>query len=124
MDYIDDVSGGVSSYDSRIFYKDFDPVESPYINYLSNNDKNVTLYTLLHVDNSTKRPVWQSGSASVSAAYESDNVVDYSYYYNYLLAENYSYIVMSGEFDSRDGAITQHIWMKQLLNVTTDFWDK
>jgi hypothetical protein len=31
---------------------------------------------------------------------------------------------MAGEFDARDGAISQHIWMKELLNVDAGFWQQ
>jgi hypothetical protein len=37
---------------------------------------------------------------------------------------NFPYIVMSGEYDMRDGAISQNDWMQQLLtSVGSDFWD-
>jgi hypothetical protein len=45
MDYILDVGGKVFTYDARIFDYDFDPLETPYLTYLSNTTTfNDTLY--------------------------------------------------------------------------------
>ena len=87
-------------------------------------DQVETLYQLLHVDNSPKRPIWEAGSDSVARGYQSENLVDFASYYNYLLNISYPFIVMAGEFDSRDGALTQHIWMKQLLDLPIGFWNE
>ena len=38
-------------------------------------------------------------SGTVSAAYESTNLEDYSKYYNFLIDNDYPLIVMAGEFD-------------------------
>ena len=89
-----------------------------------NSSQKETLYQLLHVSNSTKNPVFEPASANVSLAYQWNNLEDYSQYYNFLLEQNYTFIVMSGEFDSRDGAISQDIWMKQTLNLPEDFWTR
>ena len=45
-------------------------------------------------------------SVKLHSAGQADNLVDYSNVYNWLLDYNYSYIVMSGEMDARDGAIS------------------
>lgn len=73
---------------------------------------------------SPKTPIWESKSADVEAGYTDDLLVDYSNVYNYLLERNYPFIVAAGEFDGRDGALSQHLWMKQLLDLTPDFWDQ
>lgn len=112
MQYIIDVTGGVFDYDSRIFGSDWSLVENPYIGYLTTMDQVNTLYEQLHVADSPKVPIWESGSASVAAGYQSENLIDFSSYYNYLLNESYPFIVMAGEFDSRDGAYSQSLWMK------------
>ena len=109
------------SYDARMFVEDFDLVESPYINYLTNN---TDLFEAIHVAHSPKVPTWSSSSSSVNRAYQSDNLIDYSSVYNDLIVKNYSYIVMSGEFDARDGAISQFVWMKELLDVSAGFWNQ
>lgn len=51
-------------------------------------------------------------------------MVDYTWYYNDLLRRNYPYIVMAGQMDAQDGAISQYLWMKKNLNVTKDFWEQ
>lgn len=33
-------------------------------------------------------------------------------------------MVMAGEFDMQDGIAGQYVWMKQLLNVSSSFWEK
>jgi len=35
-----------------------------------------------------------------------------------MLNESYPFIVMAGEFDVRDGAFSQYLWIKKLLNVS------
>ena len=58
MDYIDDVSGGVLSYDARTFDQDWDKVQNPYIYYLSAMPEKETLYQLLHIADSPKVPIY------------------------------------------------------------------
>lgn len=92
---------------------------------LMNSSKKELFYELLHVNQSTKRPVFSgNGSPNVSLGYRSDNLVDYSSYYNHLIDLGYPLIVMAGEFDMQDGIATQYEWMKQLLNVPQSFWEK
>lgn len=57
----------------------------------------------------------------VWAGYSTDFLVDYSNIYNYLLKENYTYILMAGQLDHLAGTINQYMWMKPLMNVS--FWD-
>lgn len=60
----------------------------------------------------------------VAEGYRYDNLVDYSSYYQYMLDVNHPFIVMSGEFDVRDGAASQFIWMKKLLKLSDGFWEQ
>lgn len=62
------------------------------------------------------------GSDEVGEGYRSDNLIDYSKYYNSLISQNYPLIVMAGEFDMQDGIAGQYIWMKKLLKVSPHFW--
>ena len=125
MDYIQAVSGDVFNYNTRIFEYDWDPIEAPYVKYLTNHSKIEELYEAIHIADSYKTPVFESGSESVAEGYQSDNLIDYSWYYDYLIAEDYPFIVSSGEFDMQDGAISQYTWMKQLLTkVGTSFWEQ
>lgn len=49
MDYIQTVSGDVFPYDSRIFDYDFNPIESPYVDYFTISAmKNIT-FELIHI---------------------------------------------------------------------------
>ena len=43
------------------------------------------IYELLHINGSTKYPVFEPASANVSKAYAWNNLEDYSQYYNFLL---------------------------------------
>ena len=51
-------------------------------------------------------------SEAVDLAYKPGNLVDYSYYYNYLIDLNFPFIIMAGEFDMKDGSAGQVVWMK------------
>jgi len=48
----------------------------------------------------------------VSLAYRSDGLVDYTWYYSYLIEADFPLIVMAGEYDMKDGAKGQSEWMK------------
>ena len=104
MDYINTVSGHVFAYDGRIFDYDWAAIEDPYVEMLMNSTQKERFYQLIHVENSTKRPVFEGfGSQNVSEGYQTDNLIDYSSYYNELIDKNYPLIVMAGEFDMQDG---------------------
>ena len=66
---MEEVSGGVLSYNSRIFNQDWDKIQTPYENMFMNSSKKEIIYSLLHVDKSTKNPVFEPSSANVSLAY-------------------------------------------------------
>lgn len=111
----------------RIFGYEWDAVEAPVINYFSDkNTNNVTLYTAIHVENSTKVPVFEMGSEAVDEAMVFDNLLNYVDYYE-VLVNNYSspILIYDGEFDARDGAWTQNSWLKNMtFTNSTDFWDQ
>jgi hypothetical protein len=70
MDYVLEVGGNVFTYDARIFDYDFAPLETPYLTYLSNTTNFYdTLYQSIHVNGSTKVPIFESASERVSDAY-------------------------------------------------------
>ena len=99
MDYIGSVSGGVYPYDTRIFGYDWLPKKDAVSAYLATSGKVDEIYKALHIESSTKKPVFEMNSGTVSAAYESTNLEDYSKYYNFLIDNDYPLIVMAGEFD-------------------------
>jgi|APCry1669189534_1035231.scaffolds.fasta_scaffold540735_1 hypothetical protein len=64
------------------------------------------LYQAIHITDNINNPKFIPSSDAVSKGYQSDNLVDYSYYYNYMIKENYPFIVGAGELDIRDGAVS------------------
>ena len=122
MRYIRAVSGGVSSFDGRIFGYDWDAIKKPYIDMFSVSGKKEDLFKAIHIDKSLKDPKFEASSGEVAEGYRATNLEDYSRYYNYLIHENIPLIVMAGEFDMRDGVQSQYVWMKQLLEVSDNFW--
>ena len=65
LEYIEEVSGNVLSYNIQLFEYDWDKVESPYLNMLRNSSKRDQLYASIHVNQSYKDPVYQSYSPEV-----------------------------------------------------------
>ena len=50
-------------------------------------------------------------------------MMDFSYYYNYLINSGYPLLIMAGEFDMKDGARGMQGWMKETLTSLNDtFW--
>lgn len=92
---------------------------------LSNSGKRWQIYDAIHISGSSKWPIFDGeGSSNVSQGYRSDNLIDYSGYYNDIIRRNYPLIVMGGEFDMQDGIAGQYLWMKELLNVSKQFWNQ
>jgi len=117
------VSGNVFPYDGRIFDQDWSEQEDPYKDMLSKSNQKDLIYKLIHIDQSTKVPIFDGdGSDAVDKGYASDNLLDYSKFYNRLINIDYPLMVMAGEFDMQDGIAGQYIWMKQLLNADPYFW--
>ena len=125
MTYIQNVSGDVQPYDARIFTYDWDPLENAVKAVLQTSGKASELHKALHVENSTKTPVFEMNSEAVGLAYQHSNTEDYSRYYDYLIDKSYPFIVMAGEFDSQDGAAGQVKWMKETLTqLFPEFWSQ
>lgn len=123
MDYVDEVGGDVFSYDARIFGYDWTPVETPYMAYLSKSNKIADLYAAIHVDKSTKNPVWESGSGAVGEGYSSDQMLDYTVYYDDLVKNGVNTLVYAGQWDSRDGPVTIEPWLRQMTTLqNTNLW--
>ena len=72
MGYITSVSGNVFPYDNRIFGVDWDAVENPVTDYFTISGKVDEIYKLIHVDDSTKVPVFEMGSGAVGEAFADD----------------------------------------------------
>ena len=66
MDYITEISAGVLSYDNRIFDTDWLPYEQALENYFTISDFTTELYALLHLESSTKTPVFELSAPAVN----------------------------------------------------------
>ena len=81
-DYIVKVGGGAYPYDIRIFGYGWAPKETPVYSYLSDSNKKVQeLYKAIHVESSTKDPVFEMSSKRVKEAFISDMIIDYTHVY-------------------------------------------
>jgi len=122
LTYITDVSGGVFTFDGRIFSYDFKPIKAVYEELLSSSKKVQQLWKAIHIQQGTNVPKFIPSSKAVAHSYAPEHLIDYSPYYDYMLKENHPLLVAAGEFDLRDGARGQTVWMKKLLNISAEFW--
>ena len=106
MDYIETVTGEVFEYNAMKFGYDWEPVEDAVIGFLSNSTQKEAIYKAIHVENSTKKEVFQFSSEEAAFGYESDGLVDYTWYYSYLIDMDHPVIVAGGEYDMKDGSLS------------------
>ena len=69
------------------------------------------MYKSLHVENSTKMPVFSQSNSAVADAVVADLMMDYSSCLNAALNKT-KLLVIAGEYDMRDGPNGQEKWMK------------
>lgn len=114
--YVNGVSGGVFPYDNRIFGYDWDPIEQPVDDYFNATlNPNITdVWNAIHVENSTKTPIFEMGSSGVADAFQDDNMIDYSSNVTSLFNRNSKVLIYAGEFDAQDGPGTQEPWLRRL----------
>jgi len=64
------------------------------------------VFQAIHVENSTKVPIFEMGSDKVDEELVQDNLLDYVDYYEDLVGSKFSspVLIYAGEFDARDGA--------------------
>ena len=123
MGYIEDVTGGAFEYNAQIFDYEWNEEQQVVVDFLTKSGKVNDIYAAIHVENSTKDPIFEWGSDRVDFFYRSDILLDYSWYFSYLIELNHPFITMSGEFYSKDGSITQTIWMQETLrDLPARFW--
>lgn len=123
MDYIEDVSGNEYPYDQRIFDYDWDTYEQITTDYFTVSGNVQEIYKQIHVDQSTKTPVFEMGSSAVGAAFTLDNLINYTKIYEELLAMNLHLLVYAGEFDAQDGPKTIEPWLREMeFEGKDDFW--
>lgn len=103
MKYFQLVSGDLFSYDARIFKYDY----YPYVywkDFLANATKANQIYSALHVNESTKVPIFVPHSNDVFAELRIGFMADYSKYYDYLIFNRFPTLLIAAEYDPRDGA--------------------
>ena len=72
MEYMQGVSGNVFPYDARIFGSEWDTIANPTTNYFTISGRVNEIFDLIHVSDSTKRPVFEMSSDRVSVAFNDD----------------------------------------------------
>jgi len=85
MDYVETISDNVLPYNSRIFDYDFDPKEQVVKDIFTKSTLVEDIYKSLHVENSTKVPKFMFGNGEVYEHLVDKTMLDYSFYYNYLI---------------------------------------
>jgi carboxypeptidase C (cathepsin A) len=99
MRYIKDVNGKNFEYNARIYDYDWEPEEEVVVDFLTKSGKVNEIYEAIHINMSTKSPVFEWSSDAVDIGYLADGLIDYSWYYSYLIESQHNFIVMAGEFD-------------------------
>ena len=62
-------------------------------------------------------------SGAVGDAFVMDNLIDYSHYFELLIAAGSPVLIYAGEFDAQDGPKTQEYWLRRLSFLgSEDFW--
>lgn len=127
MDYIDDVAGGLFTYDARIFDVDWAPIGAVMDDFLIRSAKKDQLYKAIHIDKSTKVPVFQHSSQEVAQAYDFEEMTDYTDWYDQVFSSKIPILLYAGEWDQRDGPSTMEEWLRnsrQIQQSTGNFWDQ
>ena len=70
------------------------------------------IYQAIHIDKSSKTPVFEPSSARVSAALEPDAMIDYMSWLDYKVGANSpNILIYAGQWDNRDGPTTIESWL-------------
>lgn len=122
MEYISTIGAGVFPYDSRIYGYDW-VVSSGMRTYLTSNAQKEQLYKAIHIDGSTKVPIYATGSDEVAKAYDFEEWDDYTEMFSYIIKNNIATLIYAGEFDMQDGPTTM-VWIddiEELFKRDADF---
>lgn len=125
--YLELVTGGQHGYDARIFDIDQAAIDSPLEDYLTISSQLNTTFEMLHVSNSTKRPIFNFESDTVDEAFAPDGMLSYADYFLQIIDAGIPFFIMAGEFDIRDGAYGQVLWMKEVFagkEQLGDLWEQ
>ena len=64
-------------------------------------------------------------SSAVDAAFTMDNLLDYSWYVEQLIAAKSPVMIYAGEMDAQDGPKTQEYWLRRMtFDGSDDFWSQ
>lgn len=88
----------------------------PLVNYFNPdlNSRSADVWKAIHVDTSTKSPVWELENDGVDLALIEHRLIDYSSNYTALFNANSPVLIYAGEFDEDSGPITQEVWLRTL----------
>ncbi len=89
LNYLTSVSGKVLSFDAREFTYDWAKIKNPSDDYLGTNAKLEELYASIHIDQSTKEPIYEKSSERVAEGYANDAILDYSNWYDKMKSIGY-----------------------------------
>ena len=114
LDYVLAVGGNVFDKDARYFDYDFEAgvFKLPYQDYFTKSGQLQQIFKSIHIDGSTKVPVFEPSSSRVGEAFEGDAMIDYMSYLDYsvgLLSPNI--LIYAGQWDNRDGPTTIEQWL-------------
>eukprot|EP00347_Sterkiella_histriomuscorum_P017204 403350276 len=119
VNYINDVAGGVFKFDSRQFYSEWSPVEQVLYDFLSNSIRKQELYKAIHIEKSTKVPIYEPSSEKVSDAYQYEVLDDYTNIMDEVIQSNIPVLVFAGEWDQGCGPAMHDIWINNLQQLKT-----
>jgi hypothetical protein len=109
IDYAIDISGTVFDYDVSINDADFEGIyhEDDVKNYIMNSTKMNDLYKALHIDKSTKVPVFKWSCRECARALDHEDLVDWTPWYDLVAGpKNVSILIYAGDYDMLDGPQT------------------
>lgn len=115
--YISTASGGVYEKDNRMFDSFWtDYVERPLANYFNAdlNSRATDVWTAIHVESSTKSPIFEMENIGVDSALLGHRLLDFSSNYTSLFNANSPVLIYAGEFDQDSGPVTQEVWLRTL----------
>lgn len=66
---------------------------------LGNSAKKADIYKAIHIDKSYKDPIYEKGSSRVGEAYDYEEMMDWTPFYDKSLDRGMKLIVYAGEYD-------------------------
>ena len=89
LDYVLEVGGGVFDKDARLFDYDYmaGAFKRPYLDYFNKSALLPEILKAIHIENSTKVPIFEASSERVAVAFDADQMIDYMAWYDYKLGE-------------------------------------